>query len=37
MRFNEHDDAGRFEHTVRQIVGRRVTWNQLTAKEGVPA
>jgi transposase-like protein len=39
MRFNERkdDDAGRFEHTVRQIVGRRVTWNQLTGREGTPA
>ncbi|MGH9722441.1 MAG: IS1595 family transposase [Bryobacteraceae bacterium] len=35
FRFNERktDDAARFERVCRQIVGRRITWKQLTGKE----
>jgi transposase-like protein len=29
-------DAERFDLAVRQIVGKRLTWNALTGKEGVP-
>src|SRR5207245_98751 len=37
FRFNNRrdmDDGDRFDLAVRQIVGRRLTWNQLTAKGG---
>jgi transposase-like protein len=36
FRYNNHremDDAGRFDLAVRQIVGKRLTWNRLTGKE----
>jgi ISXO2-like transposase domain len=36
FRFNNRkdlDDAGRFELAVRQIVGKRLTWDRLTGKQ----
>jgi transposase-like protein len=36
FRFNNRkdlDDAGRFDLAVRQIVGKRLTWDKLTGKE----
>ncbi len=33
---NKIKDGERFSMAVQQIVGRRLTWNELTGKEGVP-
>jgi hypothetical protein len=30
------DDKARFDMAVRQIVGKRLTWNQLTGKQDSP-
>jgi hypothetical protein len=37
-RFNNRklNDGERFDLAVRQIVGKRVTWNQLTGKTAEP-
>jgi len=39
FRFNNRkmNDGDRFNMVVREIVGKRLTWNQLTGKEGETA
>jgi hypothetical protein len=33
---NEMDDFGRFKVAMSQIIGKQLTWNQLTGKEDSP-
>jgi hypothetical protein len=40
FRFNNrtgHNDGTRFQKALGQVAGKRLTWNELTGKEGVPA
>jgi hypothetical protein len=40
FRYNKRkplDDAGRFEHVLKQVAGRRLTYEELTGKVGETA